>query len=172
MAMPRSAASSPKRCRRSAMRASSPWRRPRPPRPSSKWSKACSSTAAISRPYFITNQDKMRVELEEPYVLIHEKKLSNLQALLPRARSGRAVGQAAADHCRGCRRRGACHARRQQAARRPEGRGGQGAGLRRPPQGHAGGHRHPHRRHRDFRGSRHQARERHAARCSAAPRRW
>ncbi|TIS15394.1 MAG: chaperonin GroEL, partial [Mesorhizobium sp.] len=34
-------------------------------------------------PYFVTNQDKMRVELEEPYVLIHEKKLSNLQALLP-----------------------------------------------------------------------------------------
>ncbi|MBZ9849382.1 chaperonin GroEL [Mesorhizobium sp. CA14] len=34
-------------------------------------------------PYFITNQDKMRVELEEPYVLIHEKKLSNLQVLLP-----------------------------------------------------------------------------------------
>ncbi|CDX53758.1 60 kDa chaperonin (Protein Cpn60) (groEL protein) [Mesorhizobium plurifarium] len=34
-------------------------------------------------PYFITNQDKMRAELEEPYVLIHEKKLSNLQALLP-----------------------------------------------------------------------------------------
>ncbi|WEX90457.1 chaperonin GroEL [Sinorhizobium garamanticum] len=34
-------------------------------------------------PYFITNQDKMRVELEEPYILIHDKKLSNLQALLP-----------------------------------------------------------------------------------------
>jgi chaperonin GroEL len=34
-------------------------------------------------PYFITNQDKMRVELEDPYVLIHEKKLSNLQSLLP-----------------------------------------------------------------------------------------
>src|SRR5262245_21167089 len=34
-------------------------------------------------PYFVTNQDKMRAELEEPYVLIHEKKLSNLQALLP-----------------------------------------------------------------------------------------
>src|SRR3569833_1936937 len=30
-------------------------------------------------PYFITNADKMRVELEDPYVLIHEKKLSNLQ---------------------------------------------------------------------------------------------
>ncbi|MGV2102443.1 MULTISPECIES: chaperonin GroEL [unclassified Rhizobium] len=34
-------------------------------------------------PYFVTNQDKMRVELEDPYILIHEKKLSNLQALLP-----------------------------------------------------------------------------------------
>jgi len=34
-------------------------------------------------PYFITNQDKMRVEFEDPYVLIHEKKLSNLQAILP-----------------------------------------------------------------------------------------
>ncbi|HET9535564.1 MAG TPA: chaperonin GroEL, partial [Mesorhizobium sp.] len=34
-------------------------------------------------PYFVTNQDKMRAELEEPYVLIHEKKLSNLQAMLP-----------------------------------------------------------------------------------------
>ncbi|QKV19708.1 chaperonin GroEL [Oricola thermophila] len=34
-------------------------------------------------PYFITNQDKMRVELEDPYILLHEKKLSNLQAMLP-----------------------------------------------------------------------------------------
>ncbi|AZO47807.1 MAG: chaperonin GroEL [Mesorhizobium sp.] len=34
-------------------------------------------------PYFITNQDKMRADLEEPYLLIHEKKLTNLQALLP-----------------------------------------------------------------------------------------
>ena len=34
-------------------------------------------------PYFITNAEKMTVEFEEPYILIHEKKLSNLQALLP-----------------------------------------------------------------------------------------
>src|SRR4051812_19450284 len=34
-------------------------------------------------PYFVTNPDKMRVELEEPYVLIHEKKLSSLQTMLP-----------------------------------------------------------------------------------------
>jgi len=34
-------------------------------------------------PYFITNSDKMICELDEPYILIHEKKLSNLQAMLP-----------------------------------------------------------------------------------------
>jgi chaperonin GroEL len=34
-------------------------------------------------PYFITNVEKMRVEMEDPHVLIHEKKLSGLQELLP-----------------------------------------------------------------------------------------
>jgi chaperonin GroEL len=34
-------------------------------------------------PYFITNAEKMIAELEDPYILIHEKKLSNLQQLLP-----------------------------------------------------------------------------------------
>ena len=34
-------------------------------------------------PYFITNADKMTVELDDPYILIHEKKLSSLQAMLP-----------------------------------------------------------------------------------------
>ncbi|MBB3917322.1 chaperonin GroEL [Rhizobium fabae] len=34
-------------------------------------------------PYFVTNAEKMRVEFEDPYILIHEKKLSNLQSLLP-----------------------------------------------------------------------------------------
>ena len=34
-------------------------------------------------PYFITNSEKMVAELEDPYILIHEKKLSSLQALLP-----------------------------------------------------------------------------------------
>ena len=34
-------------------------------------------------PYFVTNAEKMRVELEDPYILIHEKKLSNLQPMLP-----------------------------------------------------------------------------------------
>jgi chaperonin GroEL len=34
-------------------------------------------------PYFITNPEKMVAELEDPYILIHEKKLSSLQAMLP-----------------------------------------------------------------------------------------
>jgi chaperonin GroEL len=34
-------------------------------------------------PYFITNADKMRVEMEDPYLLIYDKKLSGLQELLP-----------------------------------------------------------------------------------------
>jgi len=34
-------------------------------------------------PYFVTNPEKMTVELEQPYILLHEKKLSGLQSLLP-----------------------------------------------------------------------------------------
>jgi chaperonin GroEL len=34
-------------------------------------------------PYFITNAKKMLAELEEPYILIHENKLSSLQPMLP-----------------------------------------------------------------------------------------
>jgi len=34
-------------------------------------------------PYFVTNAEKMVAELEEPYILLHEKKLSSLQSLLP-----------------------------------------------------------------------------------------
>jgi chaperonin GroEL len=34
-------------------------------------------------PYFVTNADKMRVEMEDPYILINEKKLSGLNELLP-----------------------------------------------------------------------------------------
>jgi chaperonin GroEL len=34
-------------------------------------------------PYFVTNAEKMIADLEDPYILIHEKKLGNLQAMLP-----------------------------------------------------------------------------------------
>src|SRR6202165_4349610 len=35
-------------------------------------------------PYFITNAEKMVVELSDPYILLHDKKLSGMQAMLPR----------------------------------------------------------------------------------------
>src|SRR5437660_9147242 len=34
-------------------------------------------------PYFVTNAEKMTTELEDAYILLHEKKLSSLQTLLP-----------------------------------------------------------------------------------------
>jgi chaperonin GroEL len=34
-------------------------------------------------PYFITNADKMEAELENPYILIYDKKISNMKELLP-----------------------------------------------------------------------------------------
>ncbi len=68
-------------------------------------------------PYFVTNAEKMVADLEDPYVLLHEKKLGKppghaavLESVVQSA--------AAPDHRRGRRRRGARHARRQQAARR------------------------------------------------------
>ena len=97
-------------------------------------------------PYFITNADKMRVEMEDPYILIYEKKLSGLQELLPLLEAVVQTSKPLRHHRRGRRGRGARDARRQQAARRPQGRGGQGSGLRRSPQGDARGHRDPHRR--------------------------
>jgi chaperonin GroEL len=108
-------------------------------------------------PYFITNQDKMRVELEDPYILIHEKKLSNLQAMLPVLEAvvqtgkplliiaedveGEALATLVVNKLRGGLKVAAVKAPR----------------LRRPPQGHAGRHRHPDRRHRRFGRPRHQA---------------
>ena len=88
-------------------------------------------------PYFITNADKMIAELENPYILIHEKKISGLQAMLPLLE---AVVQS--PYYRGRRRgRSSCNARRQQAAWWPQGRCRQGSGLRRSAQGDARGYR-------------------------------
>ena len=68
--------------------------------------------------------------------------------------------QAAVGHRRGRGGRGPRHAGGQQDARHPAGGRGEGPGLRRPPQGHAGRHRHPDRRDRAiFEDLGHQARE-------------
>jgi chaperonin GroEL len=88
-------------------------------------------------PYFITNAEKMVAELEDPYILLHEKKLSNLQAMLPVLEQIVQTGKPLLIVAEGRRGRGACHARRQQAAWRPQDRGRQGPGLRRSSQGDA-----------------------------------
>ena len=44
-------------------------------------------------PYFVTNAEKMNCELEDPYILVHEKKLSSLQPLLLRASNHRLEGR-------------------------------------------------------------------------------
>ncbi len=57
-----------------------------------RWTE-CSSIAAISRPYFVSDAERMEAVLEDPYILIHEKKISNMKDLLPLleqiARSGK-----------------------------------------------------------------------------------
>ena len=105
---------------------------------------------------------RCRAELEVPYLLIHER------AVLPAGAAAGARGrgperQAAADRGRGRRGRGAGDpGRRRAARRRSEDRGGQGAALRRSPQGDARGPGGGHQGHGDQRGRRDQARERHA----------
>ena len=78
-------------------------------------------------PYFVTDPERMEAVLEDPLILIHEKKISSVKDLLPVLEKVAQSGQAAADHRRGRRGRGAGHARRQQAARHAEGRCGEGA---------------------------------------------
>jgi chaperonin GroEL len=49
-------------------------------------------------PYFITNAEKMIAELEDLYILIHEKKLSSLQPMLPDPRGCRSGCQTSTHH--------------------------------------------------------------------------
>ena len=88
-------------------------------------------------PYFVTDPDRMEVVLENPYILIHEKKISAMKDLLPLLELVARRRPSAAHRRRGHRGRSARDDRRQQAARNDPGRSGEGAGLRRPAQGHA-----------------------------------
>ena len=120
-------------------------------RPSSKSSKACSSGPGLSSLTLSRTRTRCGPSFEDPYVLIHERSL-NLQAMLQRILSKVVqAGKAAVDHCGRCRRRSACQRWVVNKLRRPQGRSGQGARLRRPPQGHVEGYRDPHRRRGDLR---------------------
>ena len=95
-------------------------------------------------PYFVTDPERMEVVLENPRMLIFEKKLSHLKDLLPVLEKVAQGGLVAAHHRGGRRKRSARDARREQTARHIARRGRESAGLRRPPQGHARGHRRSH----------------------------
>jgi CheY-like chemotaxis protein len=114
-------------------------------------------------PYFVTDPKTWR-RARGPYVLIHEKKISNARTCSRCSRrspkagkplliiaediEGEALATLVVNKLRGTSRSAAVKA----------------PGLRRPPQGHARGHRHPHRRHRRHGGPRHQPREARAQR--------
>ena len=55
-------------------------------------------------PYFITNPERMEAVLEEPYILITDKKISSVQDMLPLLEKVVQQGQAIAHHRRGRRR--------------------------------------------------------------------
>ena len=101
-------------------------------------------------PHFVTNTNKMLVELPEPYVLLYEKKLSALQEFLPVLetvlRAGRPLLIIAEDV------EGEALATLvvNQVAWRPEGCGRQGARFRRSAESAARGHCDSYRRHRRF----------------------
>ena len=96
---------------------------------------------------------------------------SNVRDMLPLLEKVAQAAPAAADHRRGRRERGAGRPGGQQAARHPAGVRGQGARLRRPPQGHARRHRRADRRPVHQRGPRPEAGERHAGAARHRPRR-
>jgi chaperonin GroEL len=112
-------------------------------------------------PYFVTNAESMEAVLENPYMLIFEKKITSLKGPAPSTREGRQDWQAAPYHRGRRRRRSACDSRGEQAPRYNQRRRRKGSGLRRSPQGHARRHRHPHRWPLHHRRPRHQAREHH-----------
>ena len=113
-------------------------------------------------PYFVTDAERMEAVLEDAFILIHEKKLSSMKDLLPLleqvAKSGRPLVIIAEDIDGEALATLVVNKLRGTLARLR----GQGARLRRSPQGDAEGHRRPHRRSGHQRGSRPQAGERHA----------
>jgi hypothetical protein len=120
-------------------------------------------------PYIVTDAERMEAVLEDPYILVANQKIGAVKDLLPVLEQviqagkpllivaedveGEALATIVVNKLRGT----------------FTGRRRQGAGLRRPPQAHARGHRDPHRRRGDHRGDGPQAREHEARRSSAAP---
>ena len=92
-------------------------------------------------PYFVTNPEKMEAVLEDALVLLCDRKIAALKDLIPLLEQVAKSGRAAAGGRRGRRGRGAGYPHRQPDPRHAQELRGQGAGLRRPPQGDAAGYR-------------------------------
>ena len=83
MATRKSAKKSLKPCRRSAKKALLPLKKSKALEFELEVVEGMQFDRGYLSPYFVTNADKMVAELEDPYILLHEKKLSNLQSMLP-----------------------------------------------------------------------------------------
>ena len=110
--------------------------------------------------YFVTDPERMEVVLDDPLILIHEKRISAMKDLLPLLELVAQRRPALADRRGRHRRRGTGDPGGQQAARHAEGGGREGPRLRRPPESDTRGHRRADRRQGHHRGSRREARER------------
>ena len=110
-------------------------------------------------PYFINNQANQTDRAGEAVRAAGRQEDQQHPRAAAGARRRRQGGPSAAGGGRGRRGRGAGDAGGQQHPRHPQGRGGEGPGLRRSSQGDAAGYRDPDRRHRDFRRGRPVARE-------------
>ena len=88
-------------------------------------------------PYMVTDSEKMEAVIDDAYILITDKKISNIQEILPLLEQIVKAGKKLAHHRRRGRGRSARHHPSQQAARHLHLRVRQGSGLRRPPQGDA-----------------------------------
>ncbi len=96
-------------------------------------------------PYFVSDPDRMECVLEDPYILIHEKKIASMKDLLPLLEKVVRAGRQTAAGDRGRNRgRSTGHHGGEQAARYPERLRGEGSGLRRSPQSDARRYRDPH----------------------------
>ena len=119
-------------------------------------------------PYMITDPERMEAELEEPYVLIANQKIGAVKDISRcSSRSSRPGGRCSSWPRTS--RRVARGDRRQQAPRHVHRRRGEGAGLRRPPQADARGHRDHHGRRGHHRGDGPQAREHEALAARQGP---
>ena len=80
-------------------------------------------------PYFVTDPERQEAVLDQPYLLIHQAKISTVQSLLPALEGVMKTGRPLVDHRRGRRGRGPRDARRQQDPRHVQRRRRQGPRL-------------------------------------------